>query len=70
MKFSSTVSIQVTYIDVQMKSSVEFNLFGLIDDNAGNWPSGSFIRFFDISQKCLISKHIDRPEMSDVSYPN
>ena len=50
-------------MDAEIK---EKPLFVLIDQKAGNWPGGSFLLFSKISNECLETRLLSRPEMTEV----
>jgi interleukin-1 receptor-associated kinase 4 len=56
----------ITHINKEMRKEKDFSIFLLIDKSAGDWPSPSFLKLFDISQKCLTLEVEDRPEMKQI----
>jgi interleukin-1 receptor-associated kinase 4 len=67
IKIIFTRNFKITHINKEMRKEKDFSIFLLIDKSAGDWPSPSFLKLFDISQKCLTLEVEDRPEMKQVS---
>ena len=60
---------QITYMESDMDKGLANILCTKIDEHAGDWPSGSFVEFFQIAKKCVEPKMHLRQEIAQVSSP-